>query len=497
MHSSPNGVTFGRRPSRPSIASGLSVVWLLLGRPVAAAAFPSTSSKKSPRTSRPPASSFPSPPAASPAPRHRSLRPMSSLGASEADIVSSSSPTKWSDALGHVNSIYRRNAQSLFPPLTASSHKGSHGRIAIFGGSEKYTGAPYYAAQSALNCGIDLVTVFTAKEASVPLKCYSPELMVQSVYSVEELDVLAAKEEAILKELEQCKQSSDLMTHEMNERELSLTMSKLEHSEERQRILVKNELEKDDKMEVLVERLAKMKRLEGKLQKLRERQRIVVGGIAKAIAASFPTLHALCIGPGLGRHPLVFLAAEEVIREAIESGLTLVLDADALYMLSLERHRTSLEALRNYERCVMTPNAMEMRRLDQAIPSNNKAGDDANNCSNIVVQKGHADVIRQGLHAMHCEEEGGLKRSGGIGDVLAGTISAFMAWNAILERSNPNNFVRDDGNEPNQRAFASWSACCAVKRATRAAYQNKRRAMSAIDVMGEIGGVIEGMEEGL
>ena len=96
------------------------------------------------------------------------------------------SPTTWSDALASTH--HSKFATRLFPPLTAAAHKGSHGRVAILGGSEKYAGAPYYAAQSALHCGVDLATVFTAKEAAVPIKCYSPELMVQSVYSIEELD---------------------------------------------------------------------------------------------------------------------------------------------------------------------------------------------------------------------------------------------------------------------------------------------------------------------
>ena len=90
--------------------------------------------------------------------------------------LSSPLPTKWSDVLADTSSSSLSNSRScannLFPPLTSTSHKGSHGRIAIFGGSEKYTGAPYYAAQSALNTGVDLVTIFCAKEASTPIKCY-------------------------------------------------------------------------------------------------------------------------------------------------------------------------------------------------------------------------------------------------------------------------------------------------------------------------------------
>ena len=40
---------------------------------------------------------------------------------------------------------------------------------------------------SALRVGAELVTVFTAYEASIPIKSYSPELMVTSVYKHEQI----------------------------------------------------------------------------------------------------------------------------------------------------------------------------------------------------------------------------------------------------------------------------------------------------------------------
>ena len=43
----------------------------------------------------------------------------------------------------------------------------------------------------------------------------------------------------------------------------------------------------------------------------------------------------------------------------------------------------------------------------------------------------------------------------------------------------------------------SWAACCAVKKGTRIAFHKKRRAMSALDVSGEIGEVLDSMEGGL
>jgi len=275
-------------------------------------------------------------------------------------------------------------------------------------------------------------------------------------------------------------------------------MDMLEPSNGKQLQLIQSELKNDDRMEELVVRLTKVKELEDKLQQLREKQEVAVNSIVDTITSVFPTLHILCIGPGLGRHPLVFATVEKVIEKAMEFNMPLVLDADALFMLSLKEYRNLLGELRGYDRCIMTPNLMELRRLKEADSeedANEKKSHSGNKYGSIVVQKGNVDIITQGKHTMQCKEEGGLKRSGGIGDVLAGTISAFMAWNAILEKEKMESNGCNIDELHHQRVFASWAACCTVKKGTNLAFQKKRRAMSALDVFEEIGGVIGSMEK--
>src|SRR5437879_5438453 len=75
----------------------------------------------------------------------------------------------------------------LVPPLTHSLHKGQMGRIAVVGGSQDYTGAPYYAAEASLRFGGDLAFVFCGSEAAMPIKSYSPELIVTPIYDAHEL----------------------------------------------------------------------------------------------------------------------------------------------------------------------------------------------------------------------------------------------------------------------------------------------------------------------
>ncbi|XP_029314831.1 ATP-dependent (S)-NAD(P)H-hydrate dehydratase isoform X1 [Cottoperca gobio] len=82
--------------------------------------------------------------------------------------------------------------KSIVPPLTSKKHKGQDGRIGIIGGCQDYTGAPYFAAISALKAGADLSHVFCTKDAATVIKSYSPELIVHPVLdspnAVEEIE---------------------------------------------------------------------------------------------------------------------------------------------------------------------------------------------------------------------------------------------------------------------------------------------------------------------
>ncbi|KAG0682076.1 hypothetical protein C6P42_003426, partial [Pichia californica] len=71
--------------------------------------------------------------------------------------------------------IIRRN---LLPPLLPSFHKGQLGKLAVIGGCEDYTGAPYFSAHSAMLSGVDLVHIICEQAAAPIIKSYSPDLMV-------------------------------------------------------------------------------------------------------------------------------------------------------------------------------------------------------------------------------------------------------------------------------------------------------------------------------
>uniref|UniRef100_A0A0K0FXW3 ATP-dependent (S)-NAD(P)H-hydrate dehydratase n=1 Tax=Strongyloides venezuelensis TaxID=75913 RepID=A0A0K0FXW3_STRVS len=66
----------------------------------------------------------------------------------------------------------------LLPVLSPCYRKGDCGKIAVIGGSEEYTGAPYFSAITLLKIGCDLSFVICTKEAAPIIKSYSPELIV-------------------------------------------------------------------------------------------------------------------------------------------------------------------------------------------------------------------------------------------------------------------------------------------------------------------------------
>lgn len=285
------------------------------------------------------------------------------------------------------------------PSLDGRGHKGQAGRIGVLGGSVDFAGAPYYAGISALRVGAELLYLFTAEEAAGPIKTYSPELMVSTVYFHARIESPASSE--------------------------------------------------------------------------KEQQAFVESMITK-----LPRLHALCIGPGLGRHEAVLGAVGHIILAARQRELPLVIDADGLWLVTQQP-----ELVKGYARAVLTPNSMEYKRLAKALVGDESADLQAV-CNalegTIVLQKGPVDrvfAVGAGLtEPLECNDVGSPRRPGGIGDLLAGSLTTVLAWAALREQSLPH---------------ACHAACVLVRRAAGAAYAKRRRALLAPDVIGELGPCFE------
>eukprot|EP00808_Paulinella_micropora_P005443 g18373.t1 len=224
---------------------------------------------------------------------------------------------------------------------------------------------------------------------------------------------------------------------------------------------------------------------------------------SKHIVEWLDRLHVLLIGPGLGRAQPALSCAQDVLQECRQQatalppwhqtvfgrkegerneGVPVVIDADALWLIN-----TQPDLVRGYTSAVLTPNAMEFRRLWQAVFVSKKGSSatqevtdelppmdvdiDAEyaelvaapgtsvgkkgetnvdgSCGVVpidsslakhtaqlaralggvtIIRKGLVDVMSDGNTALYCSELGSPKRAGGQGDVLAGTIALFLHW---------------------------------------------------------------------
>ena len=189
-------------------------------------------------------------------------------------------------------------------------------------------------------------------------------------------------------------------------------------------------------------------------------------------------------------------ATAEIIREGRRRGLSMVLDADALYLLSLEEYQDILvtdcpNEPKYNSTIVLTPNSVEYNRLVKTIGRGSAENFEKKLAGIVLVKKGHQDVI-QSLSSgfkMECKEIGGLKRSGGLGDILSGIIGTFLAWNSIKYKTGTNSQRLENV------VLGSWMACCITKQATKKAFENKKRSMTAPDVLDDAGYIVTMMTE--
>ena len=78
---------------------------------------------------------------------------------------------------------FRVLMRHLLPSYQRYHYKGQNGKVAVIGGSRTYTGAPYFAALAALRTGSDLAFIYCHEDASIPIKSYSPEIIVNSIFA--------------------------------------------------------------------------------------------------------------------------------------------------------------------------------------------------------------------------------------------------------------------------------------------------------------------------
>ncbi|KAI0272486.1 Ribokinase-like protein [Gloeopeniophorella convolvens] len=310
--------------------------------------------------------------------------------------------------------------RQIIPPLNGTLHKGQSGRVGVLGGALDYTGAPFFAAISAQRVGVDLSHVICSPTASGAIKSYSPDLIVHPILR-EETPPKSLREE---------------------------------------------------------------------------------------LSALFSRLHVLVIGPGLGREEYMQTFARLALDVAKEQGMFLVLDADGLYMVGRQ-----LDIIKGYRRAVLTPNVVEFKRLseqagiDPKTPPEQRASSVSKALGGVtILQKGAQDIIatntegadsraahgalkiaadeREQNEVVVVDTPGGMKRCGGQGDILSGSVGAFLAWAKCYESGAFGDHAIPVSRMP---ALAATGASMVTRTTSRRAFAKEGRGVVTEDMLKEIG----------
>jgi ATP-dependent NAD(P)H-hydrate dehydratase len=205
--------------------------------------------------------------------------------------------------------------------------------------------------------------------------------------------------------------------------------------------------------------------------------------VSAEVVSMLSRLHVIVIGPGLGRDKLMQDTCAKVIEEARKQGIPFVLDADGLFLA-----QTRPELVEGCKECILTPNVVEFGRLAKAKGVDVNEGDPAELCSKLskafggvtIIQKGSKDYISNGDHTLVSDGEGGLKRSGGQGDTLTGSLATLLAYRAAYHDKI---WDHDNSMERSETlALAAYGGSVITRECSRLAFKEKGRSLQASDL---------------
>ncbi|KAG0242668.1 hypothetical protein BGW41_003771 [Actinomortierella wolfii] len=199
-------------------------------------------------------------------------------------------------------------------------------------------------------------------------------------------------------------------------------------------------------------------------------------------------IHVLVVGPGLSRDALMLGIARFAIQKARQLDMPIVIDADGLFLI-----QNKPDVIQGYHKAVLTPNLMEFGRLCEAQDIDTKNKDTCNppvqqlskKLGVVIIEKGKDDYISDGQKTMVVGNPGGLKRSGGQGDILTGLLATSLAWGIAYRKD-----VWQHSKELSEQDvfLAACTGACALNReCSRLAFEKHQRAMQSSDVIHEIG----------
>ncbi|KAI3625991.1 hypothetical protein CBS9595_001352 [Malassezia furfur] len=212
--------------------------------------------------------------------------------------------------------------------------------------------------------------------------------------------------------------------------------------------------------------------------------------VRKAFRGTFERLHSLVVGPGLGRDPKLQNLARVAIEEARAADLYLVVDADGLWLV-----QNDPKTVQGYKRAVLTPNVVEFGRLCDAMVrmklTQNIDRKDPNKTAQLlsealggvtILEKGGVDRIATPNEIAISDIEGGLKRCGGQGDLLSGTLGTFLAWAQRYKE-------RGLSEIPEERLtlVAAFGASSVTRMTSHIGFERMGRSMLTHDLLADIG----------
>ncbi|KAK3066063.1 hypothetical protein LTS18_002069, partial [Coniosporium uncinatum] len=149
---------------------------------------------------------------------------------------------------------------------------------------------------------------------------------------------------------------------------------------------------------------------------------------------------------------------------------------------------TRPELVEGYKECILTPNVVEFGRLAKSKNVDVSEGDPTKLCEKLskafggvmIIQKGGADYISNGDHTLVSEGEGGLKRSGGQGDTLTGSLATLLAYRMAYHDKIWDH--DDDMSRSETLALVAYGGSVITRECSKLAFKEKGRSLQAADL---------------
>lgn len=186
-------------------------------------------------------------------------------------------------------------------------------------------------------------------------------------------------------------------------------------------------------------------------------------------------LHAIVIGPGLGRETSTFQAVTEIIKMIKDRKIPLIIDADGLFLITEKP-----ELIKDFSSpVILTPNKIEFQRLEEEVGQSglSKLGKNV-----VILRKGPTDEFFGCDSGIQWKSNlgGSGRRCGGQGDILSGSIATFLHW--MLENKNKINFSTQN-KELAAASLSCYAASLLVRKCNEKAFKVKGRSMLASDMI--------------